>query len=177
MVVVNALCFVSSAVRLYRVSRSFQYVPSLGGQRPSVWPISPSVQDWNSSQPGSLVPSIGVQMSASSPSFEGRTPMPFEVMLVTPSANHMYASAPSTNGPSIGPPPVISNKRPCPGPVGLANEVYLLWDDEVMSMEERRLSLPQYQVVDETVQMNSIDAAFDRRIMEGRLAGRMGFRA
>lgn len=52
--------------------------------------------------------------------------------MATPLANHMYASAPSTNGPSIGPPPVISNKPP--GPVGMANEVYLLWDDEVMSM-------------------------------------------
>jgi hypothetical protein len=108
----------------------------------------------------------------------------------------MYASAPSTNGPSIGPPPVISNKPP--GPVGSASEVYLVWDDEVLSMvrlysiyrakddhispsfsvqcyyvsccdfiltstkcslnlvlqEERRLSMPRYQAVDETLQVS-----------------------
>lgn len=47
-------------------------------------------------------------------------------------ATHMYASAPSTGGPSIGPPPVISNKPPYP--LGMVNEVYLVWDDEVLSM-------------------------------------------
>ncbi|KAL5205159.1 hypothetical protein ABZP36_033368 [Zizania latifolia] len=36
-----------------------------------------------------------------------------------------------------------------------ANEVYLMWDDEAMSMEERRLSLPKYQVHDETSQVSS----------------------
>jgi hypothetical protein len=55
------------------------------------------------------------------------------------------------------------------------NEVYLVWDDEAMSMEERRMSLTKYQVHDETSQMSSIDAAIDRRISESRLAGRMAF--
>ncbi|MQM17369.1 hypothetical protein Taro_050340 [Colocasia esculenta] len=87
--------------------------------------------------------------------------------------SHMYASGPNTGGPSIGPPPVVSNKLPASQPA--TNEVYLVWDDEAMSMEERRMSLPKYQVHDETTQMNSIDAAIDRRISESRLAGRMAF--
>ncbi|GAB2227262.1 hypothetical protein Droror1_Dr00009077 [Drosera rotundifolia] len=85
--------------------------------------------------------------------------------------SHSYASGPNTGGPSIGPPPVIANKPPQPA----TNEVYLVWDDEAMSMEERRMSLPRYQVHDETSQMNSVDAAIDRRISESRLAGRMAF--
>lgn len=48
----------------------------------------------------------------------------------TPVNSHSYASGPNTGGPSIGPPPVIANKAP-----QLAtNEVYLVWDDEAMSM-------------------------------------------
>ncbi|RVW15745.1 Protein suppressor of FRI 4 [Vitis vinifera] len=91
-----------------------------------------------------------------------------------PSINsHSYASGPNTGGPSIGPPPVIANKVPATQPAG--NEVYLVWDDEAMSMEERRMSLMKYQVHDETSQMSSIDAAIDRRILESRLAGRMAF--
>jgi len=85
----------------------------------------------------------------------------------------MYSSGPNTGGPSIGPPPVISNKPP--GLPGSTNEVYLVWDDEAFSMEERRVSLRQYQGHDETIQMSSVDAAIDRRILESRLAGRMGF--
>jgi hypothetical protein len=87
--------------------------------------------------------------------------------------SHSYASGPNTGGPSIGPPPVIANKAPATQPG--AAEVYLVWDDEAMCMEERRMSLPKYQVHDETSQMSSIDAAIDRRIMESRLAGRMAF--
>ncbi|XP_062096499.1 protein SUPPRESSOR OF FRI 4 [Humulus lupulus] len=87
--------------------------------------------------------------------------------------SHSYASGPNTGGPSIGPPPVITNKTPATQPA--TNEVYLVWDDEAMSMEERRMSLSQYQVHDETSQMSSIDAAIDRRISESRLAGRMAF--
>ncbi|VFQ83390.1 unnamed protein product [Cuscuta campestris] len=90
-----------------------------------------------------------------------------------PSNSHSYASGPNTNGPSIGPPPVIANKAPASQPT--TNEVYLVWDDEAMSMEERRVSLPKYQVHDVTSQMSSIDAAIDRRISESRLAGRMAF--
>jgi len=49
-----------------------------------------------------------------------------------PPGSHMYASGPNTGGPAIGPPPVISNKPP--GPATGTNEVYLVWDDEMMSM-------------------------------------------
>ncbi|XP_008812444.1 protein SUPPRESSOR OF FRI 4 isoform X1 [Phoenix dactylifera] len=66
--------------------------------------------------------------------------------------SHMYASGPNTGGPSIGPPPAISNKTPATQPA--AKEVYLVWDDEAMSMEERRMSLPKYQVHDETSQVS-----------------------
>lgn len=48
------------------------------------------------------------------------------------SNSHSYASGPNTGGPSIGPPPVISNKVPANQPA--TNEVYLIWDDEAMSM-------------------------------------------
>ncbi|CAJ2675990.1 zinc finger protein [Trifolium pratense] len=89
------------------------------------------------------------------------------------SNSHSYASGPNTGGPSIGPPPVISNKAPASQPA--TNEVYLVWDDEAMSMEERRMSLTKYQVHDESSQMSSIDAAIDKRILESRLAGRMAF--
>ncbi|XP_071724560.1 protein SUPPRESSOR OF FRI 4-like [Rutidosis leptorrhynchoides] len=88
-------------------------------------------------------------------------------------SSHSYASAPNTGGPSIGPPPVIANKAPTTQPG--ATEVYLVWDDEAMCMEERRMSLPKYQVHDESSQMSSIDAAIDRRILESKLAGRMAF--
>ncbi|CAF2229579.1 protein SUPPRESSOR OF FRI 4-like isoform X1 [Brassica napus] len=64
---------------------------------------------------------------------------------------HSYASGPDTSGPSIGPPPVIANRAPTSQP----NEVYLVWDDEAMSMEERRMSLPKYKVHDETSQVSS----------------------
>ncbi|XP_019078173.1 protein SUPPRESSOR OF FRI 4 isoform X3 [Vitis vinifera] len=73
-----------------------------------------------------------------------------------PSINsHSYASGPNTGGPSIGPPPVIANKVPATQPAG--NEVYLVWDDEAMSMEERRMSLMKYQVHDETSQLAAIN--------------------
>eukprot|EP00257_Ricinus_communis_P020890 XP_015580248.1 protein SUPPRESSOR OF FRI 4 isoform X2 [Ricinus communis] len=66
--------------------------------------------------------------------------------------SHSYASGPNTGGPSIGPPPVIANKAPVTQPA--VNEVYLVWDDEAMSMEERRMSLAKYQVHDETSQVS-----------------------
>ncbi|KAK6916970.1 hypothetical protein RJ641_017721 [Dillenia turbinata] len=65
--------------------------------------------------------------------------------------SHSYASGPNTGGPSIGPPPVIANKAPT---THASNEVYLVWDDEAMSMEERRMSLAKYQVHDETSQVS-----------------------
>lgn len=46
--------------------------------------------------------------------------------------SHSYASGPNTGGPSIGPPPVIANKAHATQPA--TNEVYLVWDDEAMSM-------------------------------------------
>ncbi|KAK7813033.1 protein suppressor of fri 4, partial [Quercus suber] len=48
--------------------------------------------------------------------------------------------------------PVIANKAPATQPA--TNEVYLVWDDEAMSMEERRMSLTKYQVHDETSQVS-----------------------
>ncbi|XP_022725417.1 protein SUPPRESSOR OF FRI 4-like isoform X3 [Durio zibethinus] len=66
-------------------------------------------------------------------------------------SSHSYASGPNTGGPSIGPPPVIANKVPAIQQA--VNEVYLVWDDEAMSMEERRMSLAKYQVHDETSQL------------------------
>ncbi|GJM99541.1 hypothetical protein PR202_ga16650 [Eleusine coracana subsp. coracana] len=73
---------------------------------------------------------------------------------------------------AVGSPPSVANSKTF-GTQPATNEVYLVWDDEAMSMEERRLSLPKYQVHDETSQMHSVDAAIDRRISESRLAGRM----
>ncbi|KAG6522876.1 hypothetical protein ZIOFF_020031 [Zingiber officinale] len=90
---------------------------------------------------------------------------------VSYASSHMYASGPNTENPSIGPPPVISNKPPASLPT--TNEVYLVWDDEAMSMAN-----PQGQRSFRNkfaTSMNSIDAAIDRRISESRLAGRMTF--
>ncbi|KAF5733618.1 hypothetical protein HS088_TW16G00058 [Tripterygium wilfordii] len=66
--------------------------------------------------------------------------------------SHSDASGPNTSGPSIGPPPVIANKAPANQPA--VNGVYLVWDDEVMSMEERRMSSAKYQVHDVTSQVS-----------------------
>ncbi|RVX03616.1 Protein suppressor of FRI 4 [Vitis vinifera] len=115
--------------------------------------------------------------------------------------NPSYSSINTSMWPIDWTPPMIANKAPVIQPA--SNEVYLVWDDEAMSMEERRMSLLKYQVHDETsqasmanwlfpfvafvvifydhavhsnlTQMNSVDAAIDRRISEGRLAGRMAF--
>ncbi|KAH6796081.1 hypothetical protein C2S51_037067 [Perilla frutescens var. frutescens] len=127
--------------------------------------------------PMSLPLSSSSEMKSAEPVFGGtlpsnsyRTP---GTPVVTNVNSHSYASGPNTGGLSIGPPPVIANKAPATQPA--TNEVYLVWDDEAMSMEERRLSLLKYQVHDENSQMSSIDAAIDRRISESRLAGRMAF--
>ena len=59
--------------------------------------------------------------------------MLFPLSTAIPVANsHSYASGPNTEGPSIGPPPLIANKAPSTQPA--TNEVYLVWDDEAMSM-------------------------------------------
>lgn len=65
----------------------------------------------------------------------------FELTLGGPLGNsHSYASGPNTGGPSIGPPPVIANKAPATQPA--TNEVYLVWDDEAMSMVSCFLQMP-----------------------------------
>ncbi|KAJ1437840.1 Zinc finger, BED-type [Sesbania bispinosa] len=125
----------------------------------------------------SSVPSITPALSSNVP-FDANSSVTSSYQAIgvpggTASNSHSYASGPNTGGPSIGPPPVIANKAPISQPA--TNEVYLVWDDEAMSMEERRMSLPKYQVHDESSQMSSIDAAIDKRILESRLAGRMAF--
>ncbi|KAL3833818.1 hypothetical protein ACJIZ3_008554 [Penstemon smallii] len=121
--------------------------------------------------------SFSEMKSTDSPFGSGSLPTnsynPLGYPAVTSVNSHSYASGPNTGGPSIGPPPVIANKAPANQPA--INEVYLVWDDEAMSMEERRMSISKYQVHDENSQMSSIDAAIDRRISESRLAGRMAF--
>lgn len=44
----------------------------------------------------------------------------------------VHASVPGTGGPAAVPPPASNNKAPATQPG--ANEVYLVWDDEAMSM-------------------------------------------
>ncbi|KAF3589710.1 hypothetical protein F2Q69_00028617 [Brassica cretica] len=139
---------------------------------PGIQPSSPAMPV---SQPlfpvvNSITPSQASPFSAPLPVGASQQP-PNNSFPVGGNNSHSYASGPNTSGPSIGPPPVIANKAPISQP----NEVYLVWDDEAMSMEERRMSLPKYKVHDETSQMNSINAAIDRRISESRLAGRMAF--
>lgn len=121
----------------------------------------------SSSSPGEVKGSVNVHPGVNSSMTTGYLPAG------TLGNTHSYASGPNTGGPSIGPPPVIANKAPATQTA--VNEVYLVWDDEAMSMEERRMSLPKYQVHDETSQMSSVDAAIDKRILESRLAGRMAF--
>ncbi|XP_039127168.1 protein SUPPRESSOR OF FRI 4 isoform X2 [Dioscorea cayenensis subsp. rotundata] len=140
-----------------------------------LFPITSATGTPSQSSPfvaASLPPTVS---SAAPGEFKGvdANSMPNAAVATSTQGSHMYASGPNTEGPSIGPPPVISNKVPAIQPA--TNEVYLVWDDEAMSMEERRMSLARYQVHDETSQMNSIDAAIDRRISESRLAGRMAF--
>ncbi|KAJ6947068.1 hypothetical protein NC651_001690 [Populus alba x Populus x berolinensis] len=121
----------------------------------------------SSSSPGEVKGSVNVHSGVNSSMTTAYLPAG------TLGNTHSYASGPNTGGPSIGPPPVIANKAPATQTA--VNEVYLVWDDEAMSMEERRMSLPKYQVHDETSQMSSVDAAIDKRILESRLAGRMAF--
>ncbi|KAJ4805524.1 Zinc finger family protein isoform 1 [Rhynchospora pubera] len=71
-----------------------------------------------------------------------------------------YASGPDTRGPSTGAPPEIANKAPTPANQLGTSEVYLVWDDEAMSMEERRMSLAKYQVHDETSQVSHFSLCF-----------------
>ncbi|CAA0823807.1 Protein SUPPRESSOR OF FRI 4 [Striga hermonthica] len=145
-----------------------------------LFPVVPNNINPPQSSPFSAASVLGgssAEMKSSEPHIAGSLPAnSYQYGIpgaVTPMSSHSYASGPNTDGPSIGPPPVIANKVPA---TQLAtNEVYLVWDDEAMSMEERRMSLLKYQVHDENSQMSSIDAAIDRRISESRLAGRMAF--
>lgn len=102
-----------------------------------------------------------------------------------PPSSTMYAAGPNTGGPSIGPPPSIANKPPAPLPLPPSqqpgsNEVYLVWDDEMMSMEERRLNLPKYQPngisqVPYSGQGILNKGGLDRRPGDGRMVGHHGF--
>ncbi|CAI9090673.1 OLC1v1025491C1 [Oldenlandia corymbosa var. corymbosa] len=147
-------------------------LPSSTAPVPVSQPLFPVVPTNNIPGQGSpfSAPTIPTSLPLSSPAELASNA---SLTAATPVNSHSYASGPNTGGPSIGPPPVIANKAPVSQPAG--NEVYLVWDDEAMSMEERRMSLLKYQVHDETSQMSSIDAAIDRRISESRLAGRMAF--
>ncbi|MED6204501.1 Protein SUPPRESSOR OF FRI 4 [Stylosanthes scabra] len=157
--------------------------PGLPSSTPSVpvsQPLFPVITTTQTAPLSSTAPSINPVLSSTAPldSHLGANSLVNAYQATglpggTAGNSHSYASGPNTGGPSIGPPPVIANKAPAPQPA--ANEVYLVWDDEAMSMEERRMSLPKYQVHDETSQMSSIDAAIDKRILESRLAGRMAF--
>ncbi|KAL1537546.1 protein SUPPRESSOR OF FRI 4-like isoform X1 [Salvia divinorum] len=149
-----------------------------------LFPVIPNINIPPQSSPFSApIPSMSLPLSSSTEiksaesQFGGTLAANNYQTLGTPAIpvanSHSYASGPNTEGPSIGPPPLIANKAPSTQPA--TNEVYLVWDDEAMSMEERRLSLLKYQVHDENSQMSSIDAAIDRRISESRLAGRMAF--
>ncbi|KAJ0237865.1 Protein SUPPRESSOR OF FRI 4 [Hirschfeldia incana] len=123
--------------------------PAPPGIQPSPPPAMPV------SQPlfpvvNSTTPSQASPFSAPLP-LGGAQQLPNNSFPVSGTNSHSYASGPNTSGPSIGPPPVIANKAPSSQP----NEVYLVWDDEAMSMEERRMSLPKYKVHDETSQVSS----------------------
>ncbi|KAF5733582.1 hypothetical protein HS088_TW16G00022 [Tripterygium wilfordii] len=89
-----------------------------------------------------------------------------------------YAHAPNVRailpaGPSIGPPPVIANKAPANQPA--VNEVYLVWDDEAMSMEERRMSSAKYQVHDVTSQLTHKSDDIHASIASHRLKSAFSF--
>ncbi|CAL5082859.1 unnamed protein product [Urochloa decumbens] len=128
-------------------------------------PVAPQV-----SQPLFPVNTSTVNGAASSPFVASVAPG--TIPASSPAAVGYGANNQGTGGPAVGSLPAVSNNK-ASGTQPATNEVYLVWDDEAMSMEERRLSLPKYQVHDETSQMNSVDAAIDRRISESRLAGRM----
>ncbi|KAK3129448.1 hypothetical protein QOZ80_6BG0479860 [Eleusine coracana subsp. coracana] len=168
--------------------------------RPPVWPPRPA-QVWYPQQPNVLSPMTSA--TTSFPMVPPGVPSPVAPQVSQPlfpvntSSVNGAASSPfvasvapgtiQTNSPAapagaygtnhqgtgaVGSPPSVANSKTF-GTQPATNEVYLVWDDEAMSMEERRLSLPKYQVHDETSQMHSVDAAIDRRISESRLAGRM----
>ncbi|XP_075481800.1 protein SUPPRESSOR OF FRI 4-like isoform X1 [Primulina tabacum] len=111
---------------------------------------------FSATMPPMSLPSSTFVMKSAESNFGGSTlpPNSFHTsgISVTPVNSHSYASGPNTGGPSIGPPPVIANKAPVTQPA--TNEVYLVWDDEAMSMEERRMSLSKYQVHDENSQVS-----------------------
>ncbi|PIN17245.1 Zn finger protein [Handroanthus impetiginosus] len=117
--------------------------------------------------PMSLPVSSSSEIQSAEPNFGGTLPINSYqtpgIPVVTPVNSHSYASGPNTGGPSIGPPPVISNKAPAIQPA--TNEVYLVWDDEAMSMEERRMSLLKYQVHDENSQVSHTSPALTFFIM------------
>ena len=46
---------------------------------------------------------------------------------------HVLPPVPGTGGPAVGSSPAVSNNK-TPGTLPATNEVYLVWDDEAMSM-------------------------------------------
>ncbi|EFJ12839.1 hypothetical protein SELMODRAFT_446475 [Selaginella moellendorffii] len=157
-------------------------VPSYGAQPPMMPPPATS-QGWYSmpmqpQPPGP--PPVGRPPQPLFP-IQSQTQLPSQPLFPIKPVTHIPPAYPvpqPVSAPSdvVAPPVSLPPITPRPPGAPAANEVYLVWDDEALSMEERRLCLPQYQVVDETLQMNSVDAAIDRRILEGRLAGRMAFK-
>ncbi|KAK4488011.1 hypothetical protein RD792_003750, partial [Penstemon davidsonii] len=137
-----------------------------------LFPVVPNSSIPQSSPFSAPVPSMSLPInsfsemkSTDSPFGSGSLPTnsynPLGYPAVTSVNSHSYASGPNTGGPSIGPPPVIANKAPANQPA--INEVYLVWDDEAMSMvssfsslrgEERRMSISKYQVHDENSQVS-----------------------
>ncbi|KAF3637616.1 Protein SUPPRESSOR OF FRI 4 [Capsicum annuum] len=128
-----------------------------------LFPVVPNNNNLAQSSPFSPPPmSMSVPLSSAAeakslfdPNMGSNAPtaIGYQTSAPVPVNSHSYASGPNTGGPSIGPPPVITNKAPANQLA--TNEVYLVWDDEAMSMEERRMSLPKYQVHDETSQLSN----------------------
>ncbi|KAH9303207.1 hypothetical protein KI387_014790, partial [Taxus chinensis] len=56
------------------------------------------------------------------------------------------------------------------------NWVYFVWDDEEMSMEERRMSLAKYNGEYEKAEMKKLEAKIERMLAESWLGMRMGYR-
>ncbi|KAF8759252.1 hypothetical protein HU200_010287 [Digitaria exilis] len=111
-------------------------------------PVNPQV-----SQPLFPVNTSTVNGAASSPFVASVAPG--TISASSPSAVGYGSNNQGTGGPAVGSSAAVSNNK-ASGTQPATNEVYLVWDDEAMSMEERRLSLPKYQVHDETSQVSCI---------------------
>eukprot|EP00898_Chlorokybus_atmophyticus_P003041 jgi/Chlat1/3738/Chrsp259S03897 len=91
-----------------------------------------------------------------------------------PSASPAVAGSPAVPGTyAVGSDGALPTATPTPPQQGTAqppaaapgtNEVYLVWDDEDYSMEERRAMLSKYAVEDEVNKAINMDAAIERRL-------------